>query len=311
MKHACITLFLLALLPVAAQVQFDTQADRVAVTIDGKPFTTFFFAGDAPKPYLHPLTTAGGSRITRLYPMENIAGETHDHPHHRGLWFTHGDVNGFDFWANEKSSRGTKLGTIANGKVISAKGGKGKGVIEASCDWMSPSGEKLLSERRTMTFYSSQDSRTIDFDVTFTAAANVTFGDTKEGFFAMRLRDELSESKGTGTMVNAEGKKKMKEVWGSRSPWVDYSGVLEGQKIGVAIFDHPMNPKHPTFWHSRDYGLFAANAFGEHDFLRDKTKNGSLTIEPGQSLRFRYRVLIHSGDADAAKIAAEYARYAK
>jgi hypothetical protein len=78
----------------------------------------------------------------------------------------------------------------------------------------------------------------------------------------------------------------------------------------VAILEHPSNPRHPTYWHSRAYGLFAANPFGVRDFTGDKTKDGSLTIEPGQSVRFRYRVVIHPGDVKAANIAALYQKYA-
>ena len=293
----------------AAQVKFDQKPDSVAVEINGKSFTTFYFGSGSPKPFLHPLTTAGGKRITRVFPMENVPGETRDHPHHRGLWFTHGDVNGLDFWMNEKVTPNGKQGLIANGKVLKAAGGKNKGVIQSACDWQSPDGKTILTEKRRMTFYAQNDERTIDFDVTFTAVEKVKFGDTKEGFFAVRLRDELSESKGTGTLVNAEGQQKMKQVWGARSPWVDYSGTLEGETVGIAILDHPGNPKHPTFWHARDYGLFAANPFGEHDFLRDKTKDGSVTVEPGQSLRFRFRVIIHPGDAKAANLNKHYDEY--
>jgi hypothetical protein len=98
----------------------------------------------------------------------------------------------------------------------------------------------------------------------------------------------------------------MKDTWGKASPWMDYFGTLEGEKLGVAILDHPGNPKHPTYWHCRDYGLFAANQFGEHDFFRDKTKDGGVTLEPGKSLRFRYRVIVHQGDTKEAKIAEAY-----
>jgi hypothetical protein len=298
------------LVPLAAQVKFELKPDGVAVAIDGQPFTTFYYRGEAPKPYLHPLTTAGGKRITRAFPMEQAAGETHDHPHHRGLWFTHGDVNGFDFWMNEKSTQNGKKGVIANARIVKLSEGRKQGLISFTADWQSPQGQTLLKEKRFMTFYAGKEERVIDLDVTFTAVEKVTFGDTKEGFFALRLRDELSESKGTGTLVNAEGKSTMKQVWGARSPWVDYSGQLENEAVGVAIFDHPSNPKHPTYWHARDYGLFAANPFGEHDFLNDKSRDGSVTLNPGQSLRFRFRVLIHSGDNKAAGIAGKYEAYA-
>jgi hypothetical protein len=91
---------------------------------------------------------------------------------------------------------------------------------------------------------------------------------------------------------------------------VDYAGTIEGEKLGIAIFDHLSNPKHPTYWHSRSYGLFAANIFGEHDFHADKSRDGSVTVEPGKSLRFRYRVVVHPGDTREAGIAELYRQYA-
>jgi hypothetical protein len=296
-----------------AQVKLSKDGDRVDVEIDGKPFTTFYAGAETPKPYLHPLRTASGKRVSRGFPMEQVAGETRDHPHHRGLWFTHGDVNKFDFWMNEKSQRPgdtAKRGLIVLRKIDKVQDGKKQGVIHSVHEWQAPDAKPLLTEDRTMVFQGDATRRVVDIDVTFTAMEKVTFGDTKEGFFAIRLRDEMAERKGTGTMVSAEGQSKMANVWGKRSPWVDYSGTVEGEKLGIAILDHPGNPKHPTYWHSRDYGLFAANQFGEHDFLNDKTKDGSLTIEPGKKLRFRYRVIIHPGDAAEAKIAEEFKKYA-
>ena len=111
-------------------------------------------------------------------------------------------------------------------------------------------------------------------------------------------------------MVNAEGRETEKNVWGRRSAWVDYFGLVDGKTVGVAIFDHPSNPGHPTYWHARAYGLFAANPFGARDFTGDKSQDGSLTIQPGERLRFRYRVVIHPGDVRSANIARLYAQYA-
>lgn len=304
MKTAVLMLF--ASVAVAAEVKVTKVENRYDVELDGKPFTAFYAGGEVPKPFLHPLITASGKRVTRGFPMEQIPGETRDHPHHRGLWFTHGDVNGFDYWVNEKSVRPqdqAKRGLIVLKKVSEAKGGKSEGRIRATFEWQSPQGQPILTEDRTMIFHSDPMNRYVDFDVTFTALQKAKFGDTKEGFFAIRLRDELTENKGAGMMINAEGATKMGSVWGKPSPWVDYSGTLEGEKVGVAIFDHPGNLRHPTYWHARDYGLFAANPFGEHDFFRDKTRDGGVTLEPGKSLRFRYRVVVHSGDTKEAKIA--------
>jgi hypothetical protein len=91
---------------------------------------------------------------------------------------------------------------------------------------------------------------------------------------------------------------------------VDYFGQLDGKTVGVAIMDNPSNPRYPTYWHSRNYGLFAANPFGLRDFTGDKTKDGSMKIEKGQRLRFRYRVVIHPGDLNSANIAGLYKKYA-
>ncbi|MEO8660841.1 MAG: PmoA family protein [Bryobacteraceae bacterium] len=301
-------LVLAAVLPLLGEVKVSQGEGRVDVEIDGKPFTTLYTDGPT-KPYLHPLRAASGVIVTRHFPMENVAGETHDHPHHRGLWFTHGNVNGFDFWDEGAKD---KQGKVRLKGVTNLKSGNKEGLVSAVFEWVDPTGKVLLTEDRTMKFRGGENVRIIDFDASLRAETQVRFGDTKEGTFAIRLAESLKEDKGgTGRMVNAEGAETEAHVWGKASPWVDYSGVVEGQKVGIAIFDHPANPKHPTFWHSRAYGLFAANPFGEHDFFNDKTRDGGLTMEAGQIKRFRYRVVIHTGNAATADIASLYERYSK
>jgi hypothetical protein len=301
-----------------AQVKIDAGESKYTVTVNGKPFTDFYFGSDTQKPYLHPLRAASGTIVTRGYPMlENVPGESKDHPHHRGLWFTHGDVNGFDFWANEPSQKSEKKGRIVL-KQIGAKSKNDEGRIDSQFEWRGPDGKPLLIESRVMTFYAHPTLRIVDFDSTLKALdQKVVFGDTKEGTFAIRLaaaleeptRRSLADPPRTGKMVSAEGAEGESKIWGKRSPWVDYYGKIGEEVVGVAIFDHPKNPKHPTYWHSRSYGLFAANIFGEHDFYADKTRNGSVTVEPGKALRFRYRVVIHPGDTKTADVAKLYRDY--
>jgi hypothetical protein len=320
MKHFVVLAALAA--PLLAQVVITQDGQKkVSVAIDGKPFTEFWVGPETQKPYLHPLRTAGGTIVTRAYPMDDkVPGEAHDHPHHRGLWFTHGDVNGYDFWGNEDSQKGAGKG---KGKVVLRKIDKGSsgaktGTIDATFDWKLPAGEVLLTETRHMTFYSEPSLRTIDFDITLTPRTEVKFGDTKEGMFAIRLAAGLEEAqprgiaepKRTGKLMNAQNKATEKEVWGKRSEWADYYGQLNGKTVGIAILDHPANPRHPTYWHARAYGLFATNIFGVHDFENDKTKDGSLTIKPGQPQRFRFRVVIHDGDTAAAGIKDIFAKFA-
>jgi hypothetical protein len=301
-------LYFVLTLPLLADVKLTKSDTQIDIAIDGKPFSTFFFGPDTMKPYLHPLRAADGTVVSRGYPMETIQGETRDHPHHQGLWFTHGDVNGYDFWANPKAS--PKHGAVKLDKIVKVESGAKSGAIVADFRWVDPNGKALLRESRRMTFHTDPANRIVDFDITLTALDEpVKFGDTKEGTFALRIHDRLTEKSNGGQLVNASGAKTMKAVWGNASPWVDYSGKLDGKTLGIAIFDHPGNPRHPTTWHARDYGLFAANIFGKRDFTRDKTKDGSLTLEPGKSVRFRYRVVIHPGETADTKIAEMFAQY--
>jgi Family of unknown function (DUF6807) len=290
--------FLLLAIPLAAQVKITQQGNtKVSVEIDGKPFTDFYIGPDTQKPYLAPLRTADGKIVTRQFPMvKGIAGEPTDHPHHRGLWFTHGDVNGYDFWGNEPDQKGAGKGKgrVILERVSKVTSGKKSGTITATFQWKTDAGDVPLIETRTMTFYSDPQVRMFDFDATLSPQVEVKFGDTKEGMFAIRLAPGLEEDKG-GKLVNAQNKVGEKNVWGKRSEWADYSGTIDGAQVGVAIFDNPGNPRTPTYWHARAYGLFATNIFGVHDFENDKSRDGSLSIRPGQPLRFRYRVIIHPG----------------
>ena len=307
MRSAAFTALLFAL-PLCAQVKFTQQADRILVEIGHKPYTSFFLAPGGNKPYIYPLSTASGLVVTRHFPMETFPGETTDHPHHRGLFFSHGDVNGYNFWATEPGSKDANKARMVFKKVLEAKGGAKSGTIRVLFEGEDPQGKPILTETRTITFHSDPQLRIIDYEIQVGALEKLTFGDTKEGTFGIRLATSMTEDKG-GRMTNAEGKETEKNVWGKRSPWVDYVGQVDGQTVGVAIFDNPSNPRYPTYWHARAYGLFAANPFGVRDFTGDKSLDGSMTIEPGQTLRFRYRVVIHPGDTQASKIAELYKEY--
>src|ERR1700730_10695446 len=301
-------LITLAAFSLNAQVNISRGTDRISVEIDGKPYTDFFLSADGNKPYVYPLRTASGILVTRHFPMEQVACETHDHPHHRGMFFAHGDVNGINFWATEPSVKAANKGSMVLKKVIEAKGGAKSGTIKAVFDGLDPDGQPMMTETRTLTFYPGPELRVIDFEIRIDALRQLKFGDTKEGTFGIRLATPLSEDK-SGRMVNAEGGQTEKNVWGKRSPWVDYFGPVDGETVGVAIMDHPSNPRHPTYWHARAYGLLAANIFGVRDFTGDKTKDGSMTIDAGKSVTFRYRIVIHPGDFQSANIASLYHQY--
>ena len=246
--------------------------------------------------------------------MENVEGDSKDHTHHRGLFIGFGDINGVNFWEIEPEAKPSgdnpkAKGTIVLKSIGDIKPGKKSGSIAMTFDWQTPEQGVILEEERTSTFTTGKDVRVIDSDSIFTAKAPVKFGDTKEGFFAIRLADSMAGKNG-GIMTNSEGAQTEKEVWGKRADWVDYDGTVEGQKVGIVIFDNPANFNHPPRWHSRDYGLFAVNPFGAKEF--DKTAPaGGYAMRPGEQTRFRYRVIIHPGDFSKKKIAELYDAYKK
>ena len=328
-KNGCL-LVITILLPCAIllgadeTVNLQKQKDSVAVLIGGKPFTTYYFGPNTPKPYLHPLRSAQGTVVTRGFPMRtDIPGEHLDHPHHRALFFAHGNINGIDFWGEAPPTKAAQTangvyyptsGELPTGRTVFRKldevRSQGRsGTVKAEFELVGPDGKAIGGETQEYTF--SGDNATRIIDCTFTLSADkgipLKMGDTKEGTFAIRVVNGLS--KPNVKMSNSEGKVGEDEIWGKRANWVDYSGDVDGESLGIAIFDDPANIKHPTYWHARDYGLFAVNPFGEHDFYHDPKRDGSVTIAPGESLTLRYRVVIHHGDADAAQIAAAYSRY--
>ena len=300
-----------------AQVELERENnDRISIVINGQPFGTLYIGSASAKPFLAPLRTATGVIVSRRYPMEEVEGESRDHPHHQGLWIGYGDVNGVNFWENDAASRPSGANPKTKGRIVlrkldSINPGKKSGSIVATFEWQAPGRGELLEEHRVMTFYADPDIRTIDVDVTLTATRDVRFADTKEGFFAIRLADGMTEKNG-GLATNSEGAQTEKSVWGERADWVDYDGTVQGQKVGIVIFDNPQNYNHPPRWHVRGYGLFAVNPFGLKEFDKKTTgAGGGRAMPAGESARFRYRVIIHPGDVPEKKVASWYADYIK
>jgi Methane oxygenase PmoA len=313
-----LSLVILAAFPLAADVKIIQGDNQVSVKIDGKPFTDFIYGPDVMKPYLYPLRAPDGTSITRHVPFDKEAGDSTDHPHHTGLWFAHSSVNGYDFWNNYKGYTTPNRGSIVVRKIDKIESGKEQGFIDATMEWLDPDGKAIMTENRRMTFFSGTPNRQFDLDIKLTSITAVKFGDAKDGVLGIRLAAGLEEPQKkapatpvrSGLMVNADGCKTEEECWGKRSNWLDYYGKTEGKEEGIAVLDNPANPRHPTYWHTRAYGLLGANIFGVHDFTKDKTADGSMTLDPGQSIRFRYRFIIHEGDTKSANIAAEWTKYA-
>ncbi len=290
MRRLAVFLFALAL-PLTGAVTLTRIGDTVHIEIDGKPFSDFYFGPAAPKPYLHPLRSASGKIVTRRFPMENIEGETTTDQHQRSVWLGYSSVGGFEFWKNEFSYKDPMAGKVITLRVDELKSGPTAGSLHGLFRWLSPVGEPMLEESRDMTFREAGSLRMVDVDITLKALEDTKLGDSKDGAFSVRLAEPLIEKNG-GVITNSAGGRGMKETWGKQANWVDYSGELQGEKVGVALFDHPASFHHPARWHVRDYGLLAVNPFGSKAFeaaLPDST----FTLAKGKSLHLRYRIVVH------------------
>lgn len=311
----------------AVAVTPNESARRVDITVDGKPFTSYIYPTSLKKPVLFPILTARGTTVTRGFPLEQRAGERVDHPHHVGLWFNHGDVNGLDFWNNSDAigaDRAPKMGTILHRRVVEAKSGLDRGELVVDSEWVTAENKPLLRERTHYVFRAGADQRIIERNTTLTALdQKVTFRDSKEGSLGLRVTRALEQpaekpevftdasgkptkvpvlnNEGvTGSYTSSEGLKG-DAVWGTRGKWTMLSGTVGSEPITIAILDHPSNPTYPTYWHARGYGLFSANVFGRKVF-KDTEPELTLTLEPGKSVTFRHQVLILSGPPSTAAV---------
>ena len=289
-------------------VRIDEVDKKLRVEINGKLFTEYHYQ-DVPRPFFYPVIGPTGVPVIRHWPMKAInKDEAQDHVHHKSLWFTHGEVNGQDFWG-EGSSRS---GTIVHDKFLKVGSGRRMGEIVSTNKWVAKDGKVVCTDTRTHRFYNQPNGQSMDIEITIHASeGKVVLGDTKEGSIAIRLAPtmRLKGKVGKGHIVNSEGDTDG-STWGKRAAWCDYYGPVDGQVVGVAIFDHPSNPKHPTWWHVRDYGLFAANPFGVHNFENKPAGTGDITIPAGKSLTFKYRFYFHKGNEKQGKVAEHYREYA-
>ncbi|WP_080054900.1 DUF6807 domain-containing protein [Spirosoma aerolatum] len=305
------------------QLTHNEGQKRVDVTVDGKPFTAYIYPGPTvlKKPVLYPIRSAGGNFITRGWPLDPRPGERIDHPHHVGMWFNYGDVNGHDFWNNSiqvgPDHKGP-FGTIVHTGIKSMKNGKGQAELVVTADWLDKDGKVMLQETTTYAFKATASNRTIERIATLKAAdKDVLFKDNKEGMIALRMAHQLeqpatkpevfTDAQGVETKVpvmNNEGVTGLYHsaegvegdaVWGTRAPWVKLTGTINGEDLSVVMLDNPKNVGYPTYWHARGYGLFAANPLGAAVMSSGKAPAMNYTLPAGKSVTFRYKLLIQSG----------------
>jgi hypothetical protein len=318
------------------EVQPRAAERRVDVTVDGQPFTSYAWPERVSKPVLYPIRTARGTLVTRGFPLEPRPGERVDHPHQVGFWFTYGDLDGVDFWGNSEAippAERAKMGTIHHREIVAARGGPDKGELEVRADWVVPGPKVVLEEATRFVFRADTSSRAVDRLATLTAkGGKVTFRDTKEGMLGLRVARALEQPSDqpevftdasgkpaavpvldntgvTGLYTSSEGLKG-DAVWGTRARWMALSGRVGGEDVVLLLLDHPNNPGHPTYWHARGYGLFAANPFGPKAYSNGKEAERPYSLEAGTSATFRHRLLVLPGPFSAERAEAAWKEFA-
>jgi hypothetical protein len=311
------------------EVAFSPAVGAINVIVDGKPLTSYIHTIDPDKPMaaesvlltkpvLYPLRTPAGIIVTRGWPFEKIEGERQDHPHHIGLYFTYDQINGNNFWNNSKNA----LPAIKHLNAEVTTDAQGNSALKTIAHWIGTDNKPLLEEKRMTSFIPGADQHVIDIDIQLKAISEeVSFGDTKEGMFAIRLAQWLTENTdrkyqlGTGTYLNCHGDEKEKDVWGKRAEWVRIQGQKDNKTVGIAILNHPTSTNFPTYWHARGYGAFSANPLGQYAFQRSRKvpdpKPFNLTLKKGQSAPFKFRVIIYDGLKTKKRLDAEFKKYAK
>ena len=278
----------------------------ISVVLDGEPFTCYTYSGVPARPYFWPVFAPGGVPVTRAWPMQEVEGETRDHKHHRSMYFAFGEVNGVDNWSEEPGHGHTvhrSVDEVVSGPVF--------GRFRTTSDWTDSGGSALLRQEVSVTFWAARgnEPRLMDVDLRLTATrGDVEFGDTKEGgLLTVRVATPMDVPNG-GRIENAYGGINEPETWGYAAHWCDYSGVVNGEQVGVAVMDHPLSFRYPTYWHVRDYGLMAANPFALSAYTGG-VKDGRHLLNHGDTMRFLYRVIVHRGDAAEAAVRDHYLNF--
>ncbi|WP_411846320.1 PmoA family protein [Roseibacillus persicicus] len=286
---------------VHGEVSLKAEGKTVSVLHDGEVVAVY--RGDQRVPCIYPLVGPTGTNVTRHYPLgEAAAGEEKDHPHHVSFWMAHGDVNGHDFWHGKENRIVHKGVTHSSSQSVD---GVDEANLTVELEWQA--GEKVvLTEERKYRFHFEKETWLVDVSCALSAVEEAVFGDTKEGTFAIRVTPTLrmKGEVGEGKILDSEGRTDG-DCWGKRSKWVAFHGPdSAGESLVVALMDHRDNLRHPTWWHARDYGLLAANPFGQHDFegLKDQPEIGDFTLAEGKSFTQRYRLVLSAGKADGAAL---------
>jgi hypothetical protein len=275
------------------RVQALPGIDRASMRIDGVERVGYEFGQSKPRPFLFPVVGPSGPQLTRMGHPNPVG-----HEHHRSVWFGHQKINSINFW-EERAQSDIQ---IRHKRVVVYQDGPDWAALMAELDWWAVGQRRMRQTLVIALEPQSGGGYALDLQSRFEAAgAPVELGQTNFGFLGVRVAKTLSEQFGDGRLTSSEGGQGAAALFGKQARWVDYSGPsAPGVVEGIAYFDHPSNPAHPTAWHVRADGWMEAafnlaNPYG---------------IPPDHPLDLRYRLLIHAGPADPTMIDQAWSRFA-
>jgi hypothetical protein len=204
-----------------------------------------------------------------------------------------GDLDGADFWRNKAKVKQIRF--VQEPKSDAANGG-----FITEKHYLRPNGSLICKEEFRFSIYllpktlPGSSGYLMVWDSTFSSDNEFYFGDQEEMGLGLRVATPMSELKG-GELRDSGGRSGAREIWSHAARWCDYSGAIDDQKVGMTILCHPENFRE-SWMHARDYGFVAANPFGRN--AMKKGKPSKVRVKPHETLRLRYAILVHSGEAD-------------
>lgn len=261
------------------------ESDRLVFRQGANPVGEFLF--DHPRilrPGFANLRAPGGILVTRNFPPVEGIDETDHADLHPGLWLGFGDISGEDFWRNKgriehdcfTGKPEWKDGRLSFATKNTFVTTRGTAIADMTNRFLlSPQGESLCLE------WDAEITPTVD---------GFYFGDQEEMGLGVRVATEITEKNG-GLITNSEGLTTAAKTWGQPAAWCEYSGSLDGHRVGIMVVPDHLNP-HRAWWHNRDYGVFVANPFGRKAMKQGETSR--IGVKRGETYRMKFVVILRA-----------------
>lgn len=254
------------------------HSDRIVAAISLSPTRS----------YLFPLCTPAGITVLNESPP--------DHLFHQGIRVAQDFLNGHNFWAPGLAGRA--MHRQIRYKIDEAVDENGVTLTEHLA-WVTEAGQHIMGETRTVRFEAWEAFHFVEVTSIWHATYDEIYvSPTKEGGLGMRVHWQLETSNG-GQIRSSAGGTGESEVFDSHAEWIEVSGLVGDQPVGVVMMPHPSMTSVP--WFSRDYGL--------HLYSPQRHQPLHLGIDETTTLRVAFAT--YDGVCDGSQAKRAWERYAQ